>query len=422
MRLKISGIGKIGDSEIELNGITVIAGENNTGKSTFGKTLYCMFNIFNNKKALIRNERIDDISRIITNTFFSFGVTPQIPKDLTFKIIDETEETESGSEKLREDKIKQLITDAIPEQFYLEVKESLAIINEVAENVNYSLSVSNAEIQKIIISRYFENEFERIINHINKDNATGSISLTIDGKNIDVSISDDKCSEVIDNACISGKVIYLDTPFTIDNIQTHYREFSSQYFSNHRSNLRYHLSKKQSNKTLSDDAAVKQQEEKILSKIHSLISGEFIEDKATLMFMVRGCKKTLPLSNISSGGKTFLVIKRLLELGEIKKRDVLVFDEPENHLHPAWQLQFAELLVLLQKEFDLTILLTTHSPYFLNALEFHSGKHNIKERVNYYLAENNEDTDTSDLHEVTDNIDSIYKQLASPLKTLEDNL
>jgi AAA15 family ATPase/GTPase len=39
MRLKISGIGKIGDSEIELKGITVIAGENNTGKSTFGKVL-----------------------------------------------------------------------------------------------------------------------------------------------------------------------------------------------------------------------------------------------------------------------------------------------------------------------------------------------------------------------------------------------
>ena len=37
MVLKIKGIGKIQDSQIEMKGITVIAGENNTGKSTFGK-------------------------------------------------------------------------------------------------------------------------------------------------------------------------------------------------------------------------------------------------------------------------------------------------------------------------------------------------------------------------------------------------
>jgi len=47
-----------------MKGITVIAGENNTGKSTFGKALYCMFNAFYNKKIAIRNERINDIRRI----------------------------------------------------------------------------------------------------------------------------------------------------------------------------------------------------------------------------------------------------------------------------------------------------------------------------------------------------------------------
>ncbi len=44
MRLTIKNIGKIDEADIELNGITVIAGENNTGKSTVGKTLFCVIN------------------------------------------------------------------------------------------------------------------------------------------------------------------------------------------------------------------------------------------------------------------------------------------------------------------------------------------------------------------------------------------
>ena len=33
MKLTLKNIGKIGDASVEINGITVIAGENNTGKS-----------------------------------------------------------------------------------------------------------------------------------------------------------------------------------------------------------------------------------------------------------------------------------------------------------------------------------------------------------------------------------------------------
>ena len=46
MQIKISNIGKIKEADVTINGITVIAGENNTGKSTVGKALYAMFNSF----------------------------------------------------------------------------------------------------------------------------------------------------------------------------------------------------------------------------------------------------------------------------------------------------------------------------------------------------------------------------------------
>ena len=48
MKITIKNIGKIKEATVEINGITVIAGENNTGKSTVGKALYAVFNSFYN--------------------------------------------------------------------------------------------------------------------------------------------------------------------------------------------------------------------------------------------------------------------------------------------------------------------------------------------------------------------------------------
>lgn len=39
MKLEIRNLAKIIEADIEIDGITVIAGDNNTGKSTVGKTL-----------------------------------------------------------------------------------------------------------------------------------------------------------------------------------------------------------------------------------------------------------------------------------------------------------------------------------------------------------------------------------------------
>ena len=42
MRIEIKNVGQIEKAVIDLEGITVIAGENNTGKSTIGKTVFAL--------------------------------------------------------------------------------------------------------------------------------------------------------------------------------------------------------------------------------------------------------------------------------------------------------------------------------------------------------------------------------------------
>lgn len=56
-------------------------------------------------------------------------------------------------------------------------------------------------------------------------------------------------------------------------------------------------------------------------------------------------------------------------------------DEPETHLHPKWQNLFAEIMLLLVKELGCHVLLTTHSPNFMLALEANMRKYDYTNNV-----------------------------------------
>ena len=87
------------------------------------------------------------------------------------------------------------------------------------------------------------------------------------------------------------------------------------------------------------------------------------------------------------------------------------------HLHPEWQILFAEVIVLLQKEYNMHILLTTHSPYFLHAIEVYSAKHRIADRCRYYLAENV--GGRAHLKNVTRKTELVYNKLVHPFENLK---
>ena len=95
---------------------------------------------------------------------------------------------------------------------------------------------------------------------------------------------------------------------------------------------------------------------------------------------------------------------------------VIIVDEPEIHLHPEWQIKFAELIVLLQKEFKMHILLTTHSPYFLKAVQVYSKKYKISNKCKYYMSEL--DGEQAILVDKTNNLEDIFYQLTIPFENL----
>lgn len=100
----------------------------------------------------------------------------------------------------------------------------------------------------------------------------------------------------------------------------------------------------------------------------------------------------------------------------LQENGTIILDEPEIHLHPEWQIKFAELIVLLQKEFKMHILLTTHSPYFLKAVQVYSKKYKISNKCKYYMSEL--DGEQAILVDKTNKTDDLFFKLAISFENL----
>ena len=100
---------------------------------------------------------------------------------------------------------------------------------------------------------------------------------------------------------------------------------------------------------------------------------------------------------------------------------LLVLDEPENHLHPEFQIKYAEMIALLVKE-GFTVVLTSHSPTFIQALSGFIRSYNIKEKTSFYLASQIEKENYSRLDNVTNDISKIFENLVFPLEQLFRNV
>ena len=152
--------------------------------------------------------------------------------------------------------------------------------------------------------------------------------------------------------------------------------------------------------------------------LSDIMGGQFIfnNDSKTIRFISKDSGLELSPINIASGIKTFGLVQILLETKVIGNNKVLIWDEPENHLHPRWQVAFAELLVNLAKK-GIPVVISTHSPYFVQGIRYFSAKHDIENYTNYYLAEEQNNM-LSEIKEVTNDLNQVFSKLAEPLNDI----
>ena len=409
MKLTINNIGKLKNAEVVIDGITVITGENDTGKSTVGKVLWSVFNGFYEIDKKVYKEKVSELEKIVGKLMKENGydkITDNF-KDF-FGIFDRTEEKIAiellkNNKNYSENEIRIIINN---------YKKDLKIgnISNFVQEINDTLKISDKEIIKVIVSRVMNKEFHNQINAIfSKEKMNiGEINLKIKEKEIELKIENNEISDVQNYFLINKETMYIDNPFILDSY-----DFDDE---NHQTHLATNVFSENENSVISE-IKVKKKLNNIYQKLNSVLSGEILENKNS-KFVYRKNGEDIDLKNLSTGLKTFAIIKMLLQNGTLEENGTIILDEPEIHLHPEWQLKFAELIVLLQKEFGMHILLTTHSPYFLNAIEVFSERHKIDDKCKYYVAEN--EGNSSIIKDVTGNTREIYRKLARPIQDLEN--
>lgn len=422
MRLKLQNIGIIEEADISIEGITLIAGQNDSGKSTIGKVLYALIrgvnideNRFNSSKNEFIRNRIRDIRNLLLRTKSSGIEDEEIQKKfiLTYLENDESlfgkyifridfENAESINILLSElNNINNLYTD------YSNVIIKIQLgtfINDITNRI--SISIDSNEVLYYEIESFFENEFG---NQIKNKFKKGDSYINIEGvKEKKITFEESISFEGFDTLSnfYYDEVFFIESPIKLED-----RNF-----------LRFNNILRDKNQYLNNKIFEPKKEQDIFSDtsndaeklnliISDVIKGAF-EFNSQNQLVFKKQKIEFDLNNVATGIKSFGILQLLLQKGKLNSNTLLIIDEPEVHLHPTWQVKYAEILVRLSKEFAIPVVLTSHSPYFIEALEAYTKKYKYESSTNFYYAEKNEDGLSSKIVDVNDNLSKIYSSIS----------
>ena len=425
MEIQIKKFGKIGSANINLDGLSVIIGKNDSGKSTIGKCIYALkksliaypsvYNVIHkldvytplqeiiprlkiyvndyNKKEL--DEQIASLQNSIFDANYSFddwfSNMNRIVKPWTNSI-----NAIKYDDKNRQDLfIMKSKIDEIEKKFFVEddLKKLESCMNKLFFNdifcMNLNNSMHNNDISKV---KLLTNN--RIIVSFSVKNNIISVNKETDIPSFSDGFND---------------VVFIDTPLIIEDETINVK--NSLYHNELRDKL---FVDNKNNTNIYDNSEV-------LKLFNGIIKGEFIKNpnnKNRLSYKVSENASELNLKNIAMGSKVLGILYLLLKNGQININTLVILDEPENHLHPSWLIKLAEILCLMVSK-GFRILLTTHNPDFVKALHYYSDKYHLNnsKSSHFYLCKEPKDNYT-EIEEKTDKMNEIYDNLTSDISEI----
>ena len=411
----------IKEANVKIDGLTVIAGENDTGKSTVGKVVFCIIKAITRYKEDFKESKIFKIEEKLNRLFF------HIRRKIDFDDIEEEKYYSELKNILSMDYYFESFEN--PQDYIKELQKYLKtiedeIINKFLSELEFIISTPEDKNKSIenALNKVFRSEFDSNIVGFNKN--IGYIKLSENSLTLlDLKIESNKI-EVINNVepIEFNEITFIETPLILNNhdmlirsqtgldiTKRSSRRLGVPYTALHTKDLFDKL--KLNNFTLfwEDDF-----EEKIKNNIKDIINGEIIYDINERDFVYIKNSQKIPIKNTATGIKSFGTIQLLINNGFIDKNSILVLDEPEIHIHPKLQLEYAQLISILVDN-DVSIIITSHSPYMIDALKYYADKEKINN--SFYLTEKNKD-ETSIISNVTMDISPIFEKLTEPLEKL----
>lgn len=433
MRLNITHINKIKKADIVLNGLTVIAGNNDSGKSTVGKLLFSVIKSLSNADRLSSQSQ-DRIMRV--NSALLYAYVTHAEKESGEKIKGVILPSTStaflkDAESFANDKrwVSQLKRKL--EKINIVPQQRAKIIRSIDQLVQLATESSNSEK---MLERAFQSiigaEFLNSICTYNTEMSEICFSEG-QGKDITIQIKENKVTEFkcktetfVKDATLVESPLYIHLIDILASAQTlgehHYFNVAGIGKDVLRPLINYHIKdmaqKLDAFRFSLPDNVYSPFIQKAQTLTDNITGGHFYFDNAKQnMYWKKGEQNYAPV-NVASGIKAFGVLQMLLETQALDESKILIWDEPENHLHPEWQIKFASVLVELAKA-GIPILISSHSPYFIQAVRYFADKLSMNDFVNYYLAEETED-ELCVLGDVTDDLNRIFMKLAQPMNEI----
>lgn len=409
MKLKIQNFAKIKDADIILDGITVIAGKNNTGKSTVGKILDSMYNSTNNLETKMRRARKLRFRNVLSSKLNYAGNSVHLSPAFIAETVDNIFESDDDNEVANI--LEDLVEYALPDN---EIKDSMKLLKELISDFEEIQSIPDEIFTMAILSNYFREMFNGNMNNTEYLDTIARIEIQIkSGKNI-IMFQNNTCFEYEFGFNPVSSSVYLDNPILLDKLNnTDVMRMPRRYLSEQEYNLYTKLAGERSSveERAINEIINKEKLDEVFQLLNKVIPGEITYNQKYEYRTEKG-KNGIDIRSMSTGLKSFAILKQLIMNGSLNDKDAVILDEPEIHLHPEWQMIYAELIVILQQKFDLNFIINTHSSHFLETLDFYAVKYGRKEICHYYLSEESDEECT--FEEVTHTPEKIYKQLVDP--------
>ncbi len=424
IQVNIEDFRAIDKANIVVDGITVVAGENGSGKSSISKLLYFLYKTVANYDVLVKKNLISSLRNI--TRFLDI-----VQQEMRFSDRKLRNEFRHESYELR----KNLIASENLEE---ELRNWIQIINR--------LETAYDELKDKIIPETVRRNTINRLNHIMKDILNMEDQYQIEKeKGLDISflqIKDfvqSKFKEAV------GKINSRPTSLFIEELRNVFSEgeLPKKFEVLEFDDLIVSLKKKDLSIPYSIQNAIYIDTPMVLSiedgsniywddlnelllekgttkndQFTKLISNEIIQGDVILeegiysaddFMFKRKDGATFHLNDVATGIKSFSILQLLLKKGLLTDKTLLIIDEPESHLHPQWIVEYARLIILLNKEIGVKFFLATHNPDMVSAIRYISEKERSLDKVNFYLAKKSKEKYKFNYKFLDKEIDPIFK-------------
>jgi len=403
--LHIKNIGKLTDAKIRIGQFTVLAGPNNTGKSFVSKIVYSLFNAMNANHAEVHINNLTDsiwgsiellerwpgdsetlLSPLRDKLHALHNLVVESPvgnvEELDKIIPDLVETANSMQAILQENRIdtKLIAKDHgdIVKLFEGRLADDLDTLKQSLRELNAKKFIASGIESKIKdnLIRNFQVPSPAVLKGMEEMFSQVHIidfgTFRFSNGNFEFEIGDALLRELqqLSNVIYVESPVYWKLKNALEDLQINPRFLRSKGRLSGVPGYFYDLASALKSEYIGD-MAFQNVYEKLTGK--DVLGGKIvISDSGAFLFQENG--RSFKLSVTAMGVANLGILALLIERKILDQESFLFIDEPEAHLHPAWQVVMAEALFELAKG-GANVVIATHSADILKWLEVHIKKH-----------------------------------------------